>query len=254
MEVQLTDVQRSKLMKKPLSILFSLVLCNASLLAADWTVTYGELLQKYAKPSGVNYTGWNGNSDDMEKIQSVVDGIAAESLSGKSSDEKLAFYINAYNAWTLYHFLERHPYHNDNFIKRNFFFSSDQITVAGEKMSFNHLEHEIIRPQFNEPRIHFALNCASASCPPLLETPFSAATLEEDLQQVTVAYINDNPEGVKLEKDGKVAKVSQIFDWFSEDFKDGDVKSFINEYRKNPLKKETKIEFQNYDWSRNEVK
>lgn len=239
---------------------FTLLVCSISFTASltaetgNWTTQYTELLQKYVTSSGVKYTEWHKNSDDLSQLKSVVEGVADQSLSGMSSDEKLAFYINAYNAWTVHHFLERHPYHNDNFLKRTRFFGSDIIEVAGQNMSFNHLEHTIIRPQFNEPRVHFALNCASASCPPLLDRAFVASTLDADLQSLTVAYVNDNPEGVTLTKNGSVAQISQIFDWFAEDFNDGDVKTFLNAYRKDPLKKSTKIEFQKYDWRRNEAK
>tara|TARA_R110002096_G_scaffold16106_13_gene55036 strand:+ start:1728 stop:2459 length:732 start_codon:yes stop_codon:yes gene_type:complete len=242
---------------KTFLILLTSVFALGSNLQADsgnWVGQYSELLGKYVTPDGVKYNEWHKDSADMAKLKSVVDGIAAQSLSGLSEDEKLAFYINAYNAWTVFHFLERHPYNNDNFLKRNRFFGSDIIEVAGKKMSFNHLEHGIIRPEFNEPRVHFALNCASASCPPLLDRAFAEATLEADLQALTLDYVNDNPEGVTLADGGKVARVSQIFDWFAEDFNDGDVKGFLNEFRKNPLKKDTTIEFQKYNWSRNEAK
>ncbi|MEM1295516.1 MAG: DUF547 domain-containing protein [Verrucomicrobiota bacterium] len=243
-------------MKNLLLLLSSAGILSSSLMAetTDWTTQYTELLQKYVTSSGVKYNAWHKSSGDLNKLKKVVDGVADQSLSGLGRDEKLAFYINAYNAWTVHHFLERHPYNNDNFLKRNGFFGSKIITVAGEKMSFNHLEHDIIRPHFNEARVHFALNCASASCPPLLDRAFVASTLDADLQTLTLAYINDNPEGVTLEKGGSVARISQIFDWFAEDFNDGDVKSYLNEFRKNPLKKSTKIEFQKYDWSRNEAK
>ncbi len=243
-------------MKALFSVLCSSAVLFSSAAAApdDWAALYTELLQKYVTPTGVKYNSWHNDATDLKKLKTVVDSIAAESTAGMKPAEKLAFYINAYNAWTVHHFLERHPYHNDNFLKRNRFFGSDIIKVAGKTMSFNHLEHEIIRPKFREARVHFALNCASASCPPLLNRAYAAETLNADLQAQTIAYITKNPQGLTLAKGGKVAKVSQIFDWFAEDFDDGDVLGYINRFREKPLKKGTKIEFQKYDWSRNESK
>lgn len=233
------------------SLAFAAALALTTTASADWQSDFSELLSQYAKPSGVDYDAWAKNADDLAKLESVVDAIASANPSG-SSDEKLAFYINAYNAWILHLFLQDHPKSNTNAIKRNAFFGRDLISVAGEKMSFNRLEHEIIRPTFNEPRVHFALNCASVSCPPLLDEVYSGDKLDAQLTAQTKAFVNDNPLGVKVE--GKTAKVSELFRWFSEDFDNGDIKGFINKYRDEPLGDNIKITYQNYDWNRNEAK
>ncbi len=233
------------------SLAFAAALALTTTASADWQSDFSELLSQYAKPSGVDYEGWAKNADDLAKLESVVEAIASDKPSG-SSDEELAFYINAYNAWILHLFLQDHPKSNTNAIKRNAFFGRDLITVAGEKMSFNRLEHEIIRPTFDEPRVHFALNCASVSCPPLLEEAYSSHKLDAQLTAQTKAFVNDNPLGVKVE--GKTAKVSELFRWFSEDFANGDIKGFINQYRDEPLGDNIKIAYQNYDWNRNEAK
>jgi len=218
---------------------------------ANWQSDFSSLLAKYAKPSGVNYNGWAKNSGDLEKLQGVVNAIAGGEPTG-SSDDKLAWYLNAYNAWILHLFLEDHPKSNTNALKRNAFFGKDNIVVAGEEMSLNRLEHEIIRPTFKEARVHFALNCAAASCPPLRSEAYTGAQLDQQLQEQADAFINDNPAGVQL--DGKTAKVSEIFKWFSEDFDNGDIKGYINKFRDEKLGDKVKIGYLNYDWSRNEAK
>ncbi|MEM7013329.1 MAG: DUF547 domain-containing protein [Verrucomicrobiota bacterium] len=217
---------------------------------ADWRTDFDELLGKYVKRGGVDYKSWNANSADANKLKSVVDAIAAEKPSG-SQDVKLAFYINAYNAWTLYYFVRDHPRQHSNALKRAAFFKSKNINVSGTKMSLESLENNIVRAQFNEPRIHFALNCASTSCPPLLNRVYLGETLNADLDTQTKDYLNNNPLGVKVSKDGKTAEISEIFKWFAEDF-NNDPKSYINQYRETPFDASTQIAYQKYDWSRND--
>src|SRR5204863_7593911 len=139
--------------------------------------------------NGFHYAEWKANGEDMKGLQKVVDGIAAAPASSAKSKEQLAFHINAYNAWILHEALEKYPTKS---VKDPLFtfFTSKRITVAGEKMSFNRLEKEIIRPRFDEPRVHFALNCASRSCPPLRDTPYSGDTIDIDLEQLTKAFVN----------------------------------------------------------------
>ena len=131
------------------------------------------------------------------------------------------------------------------------FFTGSRIVVAGEKMSFNKLEKEIIRPRFNEPRIHFALNCASRSCPPLRAEPYVAAKLDTQLDDQGRSYVNTD-RGIKAS--GDAAQLSKIFDWYKEDFGgDAGVTALLNKYRggKGTFKK---ITYQDYDWGLNEAK
>ncbi len=120
-------------------------------------------------------------------------------------------------------------------------------------MSFNDLEQKVIRPTFKEPRVHFALNCASASCPPLASRPFDAATLNDQLDQLTRAFMNVNPRAI-IGSGGSIA-LSKIFDWYKDDFAAaGGSVAFINRYRKEPLPAGAKVKFMDYDWSLNETK
>lgn len=237
-------------MKLPLLVALLAVSILPAAADAAWRDDYAALLQKYVKPTGVDYESWAANAGDKAKLKSVADAIGEEKPAG-SQDDKLAFYINAYNAWTLHHFVKDYPYENSNALKRTIFFSRGINKVAGESISFRSLENDIIRAKFSEPRIHFALNCASASCPPLLNRPYVGSTLDADLTTQTRAYLNDNPLGVTVK--GNTASISEIFDWFAADF-GGDAKAFINKYRVQPLGSSVKIEFQKYDWSRNDAK
>ncbi len=224
--------------------------CAVNATAADWQADYARLLAKYVTPSGVKYAAWKGNAADLQAIKGVVDAIAAAPASSARSKDQLAFHINAYNAWILHEALAKYPTKS---VKDTLFtfFTGKRITVAGEKMSFNALEKDIIRPRFNEPRIHFALNCASRSCPPLRAEPYTAAKLDAQLDEQARGYVNED-RGVKASGDS--AQFSKIFDWYKEDFGgDAGVRSFLAKYRggKADFKKVT---YQEYDWSLNETK
>ncbi|MEO5719786.1 MAG: DUF547 domain-containing protein [Chthoniobacterales bacterium] len=248
-------------MKSPILLrrfgFFALLFASVSISRAEhspkWVQTYHGLLGNYATSSGVKYADWKNNPADMQAIQQVVDGIAQEKISGLSKKEQLAFYLNAYNAWILHEALGKYPTKSVKDLLFTFF-TKPRLKVAGEEMSFNHLEKEIIRPKFNEPRVHFALNCASRSCPPLNPEPFQAAKLASQLEKLSAAFVN-SPEGVNYDASKKTAALSSIFDWYKNDFKAaGGPVAFINQRLNPPLPNDTKIIFQDYDWSLNEAK
>ena len=218
-----------------------------------WIQAYNGLLGKYVTDGGVKYAAWKNNAADTQAIQQVVDGIAQENVAGLSKKEQLAFYINAYNAWILHEALGKYPTKSVKDLLFTFF-TGQRIKVAGEKMSFNHLEKDIIRPKFGEPRIHCALNCASRSCPPLNQEPFRADRLDAQLEKLAVAFVN-SPKGVEYSAEKNTAALSAIFNWYKDDFKAvGGPTAFINLRHKPPLPNDVKITFQDYDWSLNEVK
>jgi hypothetical protein len=216
---------------------------------AGWQEEYGRLLKKYVTPNGVQYAAWKASAEDLKALDAVTDGIGAAPASNAKSKEQLAFYINAYNAWILHEALEKYPTKS---VKDPLFafFIGKRIMVAGEKMSFNHLEKEIIRPRFNEPRVHFALNCASRSCPPLRNEPYAAGALDAQLEDQAKEFVN-SPKGVTITRQGAV--LSKIFDWYKEDFGgEPGVIAFINQRRSPPLP--AKISYQEYDWNLNETR
>ena len=237
-------------MKIKLTSILSLIALSASAFAADWQADYARLLKKYVSSGGVKYAEWKANADDVKALQGVVDGIAAAPASTAKSKEQLAFHLNAYNAWILQEAVAKYPTKSVKDLAFTFFLTN-RLTVAGTKMSFNKLEKDIIRPRFAEPRIHFALNCASRSCPPLRSEPYDPAKLDAQLDDQARIYVN-SPLGVQPEGDG--AALSKIFDWYKEDFGgDAAVAAFLKKYRggKADFKK---ISYQNYDWGLNETK
>src|SRR2546423_624733 len=242
-------------MKLPLRILFAATLSLAGATASqaqNWMEPYNRLLGKYVTSGGVKYAEWKNNAADVQALQTVVDGIAKESVSGLDKRQQVAFYLNAYNAWILHEALGKYPTKS---VKDTFFsfFTGKRITVAGQQTSFKALEDDVIR-KLGEPRVHFALNCASRSCPPLNREAFSGPKLEEQFEKLAKGYVNSEP-GVNSNAATKSAELSKIFDWYKDDFKaDGGAIAFINKRRSTPIPAEAKVSFQDYDWGLNEAK
>jgi hypothetical protein len=117
-------------------------------------------------------------------------------------------------------------------------------------MSLDEVEHSILRKEFEEPRIHFAINCASVSCPPLLNEAFVASNLENQLMRVTTTFVND-PSRNKISSQS--AQLSSIFSWFKGDFtKKGTLIEFLNRYSKVKISPNARISFLDYNWNLNE--
>ena len=226
-----------------LTVLSAVILTSS--VNAEWHTDYSALLGKYVNSKGVKYKAWKASSEDVAKLHAVTDAIATEKPSGGPEGE-LAFYLNAYNAWILRAAIDNYPTKSIMDVKKDFF-KTYPILVSGKKISFDVLENEIIRKKFKEPRIHFAVNCASGSCPPLHNEIFEAKTLDETLTKLTKDFVN-SPTGVRISY-GK-PQVSKIFEWFKADF--GDVTAFINEYRSRKVR--GNLSYQDYVWTLNEVK
>ena len=209
---------------------------------------YSPLLAKYVTPKGVKYHDWAKSSVDLARLNSVTKYYAKNH---PPADEKaaLAWYLNAYNSLIIKQILAAWP-NNGPLDSSLLFFHKKRITVSGKRMSFLHLENKIIREQFTEPRIHFALNCASRSCPPLYNKPFRGKTLDQTLQNLTVNFLNENSYAL-VESNDEI-QLSKIFEWFKEDFGGKEnLIPYINQYRKENLPLNKKVSFLSYDWQLN---
>ncbi len=161
-------------------------------------------------------------------------------------------WVADYNAWILHEALAKYPTKS---VKDALFtfFTSKRIKVAGEQTSFNALEKETIRSKFGDPHVHFALNCASRSCPPLSREAFQGGTVDAQFETLAKAFVNSE-RGVRFAAGSNSAQLSKIFDWYKDDFRDGGPIEFINKRRTTPLPKDVKISYQDYDWSLNDAK
>ena len=210
--------------------------------APDHTA-WNTLLGKHVSSSGrVDYRGFAQDEAALEDYLATL----AEEVPGTdwTRDESLAYWINAYNAYTVKLILNNWPVESIRDIDEPW--EQKWIDLAGRSYSLNQIEHEIIRPTFDEPRIHFALVCAARSCPPLPNTAFTAQNLDQLLEQRARKFINNEELNVTQEV---VVRVSPLFDWYGEDF--GNVKDYLNRYLATDIPDGKEITFLDYDWSLN---
>ena len=225
---------------------------------AAWSV----LLAKYIQPddTGINrfdYAALKASDADVAALDAYVASFADMKISEMSEDEQFAAWANLYNALTVQHIIGRYPVKS---IRSGYFigpWKEVYATAEGEKVSLDDIEHEILREQWDEPRVHYAVNCASYGCPNLPETALEAATLDEQLDAGARAYIN-HPRGVTIRRNGTL-QVSQIYKWFDEDFGGSKAKvvEHLLEYAEPELaaqiRANPKITKYAYDWSLNDV-
>jgi len=234
-----------------------ILIAGLSLPAASAAVDnslYATLLGRYVHNGRVDYQGLQKNETVLDDYLDVLAAVDPNALSRK---ERFAFYINAYNAWTIKLILSRYPDLRSIKELGSLFSSPWKKKIAridGRVLTLDQIEHDILRKQFKDPRIHFAVNCASKGCPPLLGEPYVGERLDRQLDRVATGFIN-NPRYNRLE--GDILMVSKIFDWFAEDFND-DVIGFFLLYAEPPLRQQLKdnrsrirIEYLDYDWSLN---
>jgi len=209
------------------------------------------VLRPYITQGRVNYEQLR-NEDWLPPVIAYIEQAEVEEM---DQQEAKAFWLNAYNIITIKAVLEKLQTNPDwagvtsQWRKIKFFWWKKHL-IAGRKMSLYYLENTIIRQEFQDPRIHFALNCASRSCPYLPEKLFHAKTLDEQLNQLTADFINQQ-HAVLLEDDR--LQISEIFKMYPNDFGGQDqVIPFIRAYWQGPsIPQNSKISYLPYDWSLN---
>ncbi|MFK7935719.1 MAG: DUF547 domain-containing protein [Saprospiraceae bacterium] len=216
------------------------------------------LVNEHVTASGdVDYKGFIA---DSTRFNNYLDLLSSAHPNKKnwSRDEQLAYWINAYNAFTVKIIIDNYPVESIKNIKEGLPFVSDTWTVEFIKIedrmyNLNNIEHGIIRPNFKEPRIHFAVNCASISCPKLRNEAFTAEKLEKQLAEQARDFLRDESKN-KFTSSEEV-KLSKIFDWFKGDFKEKypSVTAFVNEYGPIKLDTDASLDYLDYDWNLNDV-
>lgn len=213
-----------------------------------WT----SLLKKHVSLEGnVDYAGF---ITDRLLLAQYLDHLSVGPPSlGSSDEEQIAYWINAYNAFTIQLIIDHWPLNSIRDIGGNIPmidspWSIKFFKIGGVDFDLDTIEHEILRKKFDEPRIHFAIVCASKSCPRLLNQAFTPDLLEQQLESQARAFVND-PSKNRITSDGLA--LSQIFDWFKTDFtKEGSLKEYIQPYTQEDLS-DRDINFTDYDWSLN---
>jgi len=203
------------------------------------------LLKKYVDENGfVDYKGFFNSKTELENyINYLSENVPNESW---AIDEQLAYYINIYNALTVKLILDNYPVESIKDISKPW--KKTVISLNGKEYSLGDIEHEILR-KMNEPRIHFAINCASYSCPNLLNEAFTASKMKEQLESVSYSFINGNKNDISE----STPKLSKIFKWYKKDFNvnEGNLISFINKYSNIKIDKNASIDYLDYNWNLN---
>ena len=220
---------------------------------------FDQVLKTYVDDQGrVDY---NGIAKD-QTFKAYVEALETAQVNALSRNEQLAFWINAYNAITIDKVIKWKPKKSvrETFVPGVWtgtkFFTSREHIVAGKSMSPDDIEHEILRKQFKEPRIHFAIVCASSSCPPLPRFAYTGNNVQVKLEEETRKYINSE-RGTQIDSAKNELHISRLFDWFAGDFeyKAGSVltyiKAYLNEEGRAFLEKNPEIKYIHYDWALN---
>jgi hypothetical protein len=217
---------------------------------------FDALLKKHVSPSGiVNYAGFLKDKELLDAyIVSLQKKVPQQTW---TSNQKLAYWINNYNANTILLILK----HADKKIKSikdigskikipfvNTPWDIKFIKVGEEIYDLNHIEHQIIRKQFSEPKIHFALVCAAVSCPKLRNEAYLPELLYDQLQDQAKDFINDS---TKNSFSAKSAELSEIFNWYGSDFKSPNILDYISKYAKASINTASKIGYKKYNWALN---
>ncbi len=228
------------------------------------------LLATYVDAGFVNYAGLKQNRADLDKVVSEMARTSPDNAPAvfPTREAQLAYWINAYNAEVLRVVVDHYPTSSITRIGLIPFgaFFIQRIELGGKKLTLRGLENGVIRDRFHDARIHFAINCASRSCPPLARHAYQPEKLEAQLEDAARAFINDDRQ-VTLDEAGGRVVLSKIFDWYASDFKEayaaryhrgGGVTDYLKVYltpeRRKILEKLSgaKVTYHDYDWGLND--
>lgn len=206
---------------------------------------WNTLLQQYVNDRGrVDYAALKRNESKLDAYLTSLEKEAPRK--SWSRNERLAYWLNAYNAYTFKLILNNYPTKSITDLHGGKPWDVKWIEIGNNTYSLNQIEHEIIRPRFGDPRIHFAVVCAAQSCPPLANEAFTSRNLNSLLETRTRQFINNST----YNDTGSNPRISKVFDWYAEDF--GDVKAYLNKYLKTPLPADAELGYMEYDWSLND--
>ncbi|MEA2558870.1 MAG: hypothetical protein QOH06_374 [Acidobacteriota bacterium] len=234
-----------------------MITASASAAEPDYRL-WQELLSKHYDPAkGMNYKGLKADKAALDRLRQQMAAVDVASL---SRPEQLAYWINLYNISTVNVVAEKYPVESirdistDPVVRLNVF-KKPNVKVKGGTMSLNDVENDKIRAGFKDPRIHFAINCAAESCPPIRPEPFVGARIDQQLDDQARKFLN-GPKGVRVEQDALHA--TKIMDWFKDDFEQwgGGTLPFLKKYLSPDKAKriggKIEIEYDDYSWKLND--
>lgn len=232
---------------------------------AAWSALLGRYVVR--SPDGINRVAYaKVTPADKQALKAYIRTLEAVRVTSLNGDEHRAFWINLYNAVTIDVILDHYPVKSIRDVSLGGSFTSfvvggpwskPLVTVEGKALSLDNIEHDILRKVWRDPRVHYAVNCASIGCPNLMPQAFTAATLDAMLTQGARDYVN-HPRGVNVS--GNKVRMSNIYSWFDEDFGGNErgVLAHVSQYAAPELKAQLanfkSIDGYDYDWSLNDAR
>lgn len=217
------------------------------------------ILKRQVKDDRVDYETLKRNPTELNTYLETLASVPETTFNKWNSDQQMAFYINLYNAATLKLIIDNYPVKSikdiGNILRGPW--KQKVVRVFGKVKTLDYIEHDLLRAKYKDPRIHFAVNCASIGCPPLRPEAFQGATLDTQLDEQGRAFLQDTTKN-RLNPKDRTLYLSKIFKWFKKDFtaKSGTVEKFVAPYfnerdariiRQGGLS----IKYTDYDWSLN---
>jgi len=219
-------------------------------IATAQTSEFNSFLAKNVSSSGVvNYAGMKADRAGLDSYLSYLESTTPDS--SWSANKTKAFWINAYNAYTIDLILDNYPLKSitDLSFSGSSAWDYKFANIGGKKYSLNYIEKDYLLPTFNDPRIHVGVNCASFSCPQLANFAFTESNVDAKLESLMKVFINDTSRNKLSEK--KV-QISEIFKWYPSDFTaNGTIIDYINKYANTPVSAKAKISYLPYNWNLN---
>jgi len=217
-----------------------------------------QILKKHVSGGWVNYKklheGWSNANHPLKLYLKTIEKYTKKEVETWSQNDQKALYINAYNAYTLNLILDHYPLKSIRDLSSPW--KRPIVKLMGETHHLDWIEHEVLRAIFKETRIHAAVNCASKSCPPLASFAFEGSKLDQQLNDIMKAFVNDSIRN-QYNSSKKKASLSKIFKWYADDFKPS-VREYLLTFAQGKAKEtlqnsDVEIDYLDYDWSLNEI-
>lgn len=204
-------------------------------------------LKKNTSIGKVDYQSIKNEATSLNDILEIASKIDLTKLNENNAK---AFWINAYNLTLIKAIVDKYPVKSPLDIAG--LFDKSTYLIAGKKYTLNDIENKIIRPKYNDARIHFVLVCGANGCPPIINAAYLPETLDEQLNKQTKLALN-NPNFIRVNSASKKVALSQIFEWYKSDFisKGKNEIDFINQYREIEIDSKYKTSYYTYDWTLN---
>ncbi|XDD48312.1 DUF547 domain-containing protein [Leptospira sp. WS39.C2] len=224
---------------------------------------WDSLLKKHVKNGFVSYKGFISDASLLNGYLDNLTKVTDNQYQTFSEKEKLSFLINAYNAFTVKLILDHYPVESITDIgspiskinlARGIPWKKEFFSLLGKSRHLDWIEHEKLRKDFAEPRIHFAIVCASIGCPILQSEAYTPNLLEKQLQTAKLVFLK-NPKKNSYDKNSNTLYLSKIFNWFQPDFtKKTSLIQFVQDGFEDTIKPDAKIIYNEYNWDLNELK